>query len=165
MIIVSTSPDGLQEGLIECTGSFNYERTYTDVTGSKFTKTNGDNLHFKRILFCDWISLTDIDNEAELRKAIQTFIAKSLEYAMKDEKLKSIAFATPDLCTEEQILAEELIDEAKRQLESTNLQLTISFIVLPEQQSLLNKFFAVMNSMQNICTQYAWTTASEFELC
>jgi hypothetical protein len=80
-----------------------------------------------------------------------------------DDILTSIAFATPDLCTNEKILAEELIGEAKRQLETRNLQLTISFILLTEQLTLLNEFFLVASSMQNAYTQFQWTTASEIK--
>lgn len=82
---------------------------------------------------------------------------------MKDEQLKSIAFAVPNLYTDEKILAEELIGEVKRQLELSNTKLTISFILLSEQHSLLNELVCVTTSMQNIDTQYNWTTACKIE--
>lgn len=80
---------------------------------------------------------------------------------MKDEFLTSIAFATPNLCTDENILAQELIGEVKRQLESKSLKLAVSFILLKEQQSLLDQLFLVGSSMQNTYAQLEWTTTSE----
>lgn len=102
-----------------------------------------------------------MNSEPELRKSIQFFVAKSIEYAMKDEFVRSVAFATPNSSADENILAQELIGEAKRQLESRSLQLTISFILLKEQQSLVNHLLLVASSMQNTFAQLEWKTASK----
>jgi hypothetical protein len=108
----------LKEGVIERSGVFTSKHSYTDTDGTKFTETNGGNLSCDRILFSNWIPSATSNNENELRKSIQMFVSKSIEYGMKGENCSSIAFAVPDCCTNEMILAQEMINEAKRQLES-----------------------------------------------
>ncbi len=160
-IIISTTTNGLKEGVIERAGTFDYERTYTNVRGPTFTETNGGKLICKRILFSNWMprGLTNEDND--LRKSIQIFISKSIEYATKERSTRSIAFAVSDSCRNERILAQEMIASVKQQLQSKNLQLKISFILLPEQQNLHSQFFTLMGETQDIYALFDWPTSGK----
>ncbi|CAF3999400.1 unnamed protein product, partial [Adineta steineri] len=83
-IVIPMTTNGLKEGVIERAGTFNYERTYTNATGPTFTETNGGKLSCKRILFSNWTPQTLINDENELRKSIQVFVSKSVEYTLKE---------------------------------------------------------------------------------
>ena len=153
----------MKEGVIERAGEFEYKHTYTDGIDTKFTGTNGGKLNCKQILFSTWIP--PINDDEELRKSIEMFVSKSIEYAIKDRNSTSIAFAVSDASTNERILAEVMIATAKQQLESKNLQLNIAFILLPEQQTLHNQFFTQIGAMQDIYAQIDCPTASKIRIC
>jgi hypothetical protein len=154
--------NGLKEGVIERAGEFEYEHTYTDGSDIKFTQTNGGTLNCKQILFSTWAPL--INDDQELRKSIDMFVSKSIEYAIKDRNLTSMAFAISDAQTNERVLVEEMIAIAKKQLESKKLQLNISFILLPEQQTLHNQFFTQLGAMQDIYAQVDFPAASKMSI-
>ncbi len=153
--------NGLKEGVIERAGRFNYEHTYTDTTGIQFTETDAGALNCKKILFSNWVPFAASDDENELRKSIQIFISKSIEYIIKDKNPTSIAFAVCDSCKNEMILAQQMIAVAKQLLESSNLQLKIVFVLLPEQKSLHNYFCTILDSIPDGYMQFEWPTAGE----
>jgi len=93
------------------------------------------------------------------------FVSKSIEYAIKDRNSTSMAFAISDAQTNERVLVEEMIATAKKQLESKKLQLNISFILLPEQQTLHNQFFTQLGAMQDIYAQVDFPAASKIRTC
>jgi hypothetical protein len=156
--------NGLKQGVIERAGRFNYEHTYTDTTGIQFTETNGGSLNCKKILFSNWVPFATSDDENELRKSIEVFISKSIEYIVKDKNPTSIAFAVCDSCKKEMILAQQMIVVAKQLLESNNLQLKIVFVLLPEQKSLHNHFCAILDSMPDGYIQFEWSTVGKMNL-
>jgi hypothetical protein len=131
----TTTFNGLKEGVIERAGRFDYQRTYTDAPSTQFTETNGGTLSCKKILFSNWIPVTISDDENELRKSIQVFILKSIEYIIKDKNSTSIAFAVCNSCKNEMISAQEMIVVAKELLESRNLQLKIRRVTVPDQRT------------------------------
>ncbi|CAF2811338.1 unnamed protein product [Rotaria sp. Silwood2] len=66
-------------------------------------------------------------------------------------KIKSIAVAVPDSCKQEQILAEEMIEETINQINMTkSVSLKVSFILLPDQQILHRQFLNVIQTIQTI---------------
>lgn len=157
-IVITTTFNGLKEGVIERAGQFDYEKTHLQTDGTMYTETDGGKLNCKRILFSNWIPTSLIDNINVLRSSIQSFIAKSIEYT-KDTSF--IAFAVPDSCTDETILAEEMIDETKRQLENNKLKLHISFVLLPEQQTLYEQFSNLIQTTENIHVYFDWPMISK----
>jgi hypothetical protein len=152
-IIISTTFNGLKEGVIERAGPFDYEKTHLQTDGTMYTETNGGKLICKRILFSNWLPISLINNDNTLRLSIQSFISKSIEYT-KDTV--SIAFAVPDSCTDENVLAKEMINEAKRQLEINKLELKISFVLLPEQQTLYEQFSSFFETTQDVYAYFDW---------
>ncbi|CAF2058941.1 unnamed protein product [Rotaria magnacalcarata] len=154
-IVISATFNGLKEGVIERAGKFDYEKTYTDETGTRFTETNGGQLSCKQFLFSNWTPSSNT-NDNDLRQSIQMFISKCIEYTSVKENTKSIAFAVPDSCTNEVILANEMVNTIKNQLESKKLQMRFLFILLPEQQTLRNRFFDISIALQSIYAQFDW---------
>ncbi|CAF4751392.1 unnamed protein product, partial [Rotaria sp. Silwood2] len=80
------------------------------------TETTGGKLNCKKILFVNWSLPIMTTNDDHLSDSIQLFISKSIQYVIMDSqqsnlKIQLIAFAVPDLCKQEQILAEEMIEE------------------------------------------------------
>ncbi|CAF3163547.1 unnamed protein product [Rotaria sp. Silwood2] len=159
-IIISTMFNGLKEGVIERMGSIDYQKTFLQNDGTMYTETNGGKLNCKQILFSNWLPKTLINTEDSLRLSIQTFMSKSMEFTIKEQHTLSIAFAVPDSCRNQTILAEEMIDEAKRHVEMNKLQLNISFVCLPEQQTLYEQFFNVIQKIQEPIVYFEWPTAN-----
>ena len=151
--------------MIERAGTFAHERTYTDATGTKFTEANGGQLSCKRILFSNWVPVTLTNNDNDLQKSIQAFISSSIEYATKEQSTRSIAFAVSDLCSNEKVLAQEMISAARQLLESKKLQLKICFILLPEQQILHAHFFTLIGAGQTMFAQFDWPMTGETPAC
>jgi hypothetical protein len=143
----------LKEGLIDRAGQFDNEKTHLQSDGTMYTETNGGQLKCKRILFSNWIPTSLINNDKILQFSIQSFISKSIEYT-KDAS--SIAFAVPDSCNDEIILAKEMIAEVKRQLEINKLELKISFVFLPEQKTLYEQFTNFFQTVENVYAYFDW---------
>ncbi len=143
----------MKEGLIDRVGQIDYEKTHLQPDGTMYTETDGGQLNCKRILFSNWVPTSLINNDKILRSSIQAYIAKSIEYT-KDAS--SIAFAVPDSCNDEAILAKEMVTEAKRQLEINKLELKISFVLLPEQKTLYEQFVDYFQIDQNANVYFDW---------
>ncbi len=120
-----------------------------------YTETDGGKLSCKRILFSNWLPTSLINNDQVVRSSIQSFISKSMEYTID---ALSIAFAVPDSCADESILAREMIMEAKRQLEINQSELKISFVLLPEQKTLYEQFSNYFET-----TYFDWITTSKIQ--
>ncbi|CAF1388528.1 unnamed protein product [Rotaria sordida] len=159
-IIISTMFNGLKDGVIERLGEIEYEKTFSQIDGTMYTETNGGKLYCKRILFSNWLPNSLINNDNALRLSIQTFVSKSIEYTVKEKDTQSIAFVVPDSCTNESILVEEMINEVKRQLKVNKLQLKISFVCLPEQQTLHEQFSDIITrtNQDDISLYLEWPT-------
>lgn len=153
--------NGVREGLIERLGEIDYEKTHLESDGTMYTETNGGKLNCKRVLFSNWLPNSLVNTDNTLRSSIKKFVSKSIEHIVQGEGSQSIAFVVPDTCTNEVILAEEMIGEAKRQLETNNLQLKISFICLPEQQTLYEQFSNIIPTNQDAYAYIDWPTTSK----
>ncbi|CAF3091709.1 unnamed protein product [Rotaria sp. Silwood2] len=97
-----------------------------------------------------------ITNDDHLSDSIRLFISKSIHYVIMDSqqanlKMQSIAFAVPDSCKQEQILAEEIIEEIINQINVTkSVSLKVSFVLLPDQQTLHDQFLNAIPTVQTI---------------
>ncbi|CAF3683750.1 unnamed protein product [Rotaria sordida] len=162
IIIIPSTSFGLKENLIERAGkiieqqSLNQTDQKENETNSMpfITETTGGELNCKKILFVNWSLPTMITNEDYLSDSIRLFISKSIQYVIMNSqqenlKIQSIAFAVPDSCKHEQILAEEMVEETINQINLTkSLSLKVSFILLPDQQTLHQQFLNVIQTIQ-----------------
>ncbi|CAF4084437.1 unnamed protein product [Rotaria sp. Silwood2] len=163
-LIIPLVSYGLKQSLIERAGNIIRQEQQVDKTKKTdksdknltpfFIETTASNLVCKIVLFSNWSPLEATMNDDSLREHIRKFISKSIEYIIvKNEqsniKIESIAFAAPDSCKKENILAEEMIYETKRQIELTKSSLRISFILLPDQQTLYHQFLTAIQKMQS----------------
>ena len=151
--------NGLKEGVIERAGEITDEKIYKGVMDTNFTLVNGGKLHCRHILFSNWMPSIN-SNDDYLRKSIHFFTSKSIDYAVKKKNSTSIAFAVSELSKNEYILAYEMINTAKQKLlESNRLRLKILFILLPEQRTLHNQFFDLIEMVGHIYAQFYWPLA------
>jgi len=94
-----------------------------------------------------------ITNDDDLTESIRLFISKTIQYIITDSQqsnlnIQSIAFAVPDSCKQEEIFAEEIIEETINQMNLTkSLSLKVSFALLQDQQTLHKEF---LNAIQKI---------------
>lgn len=95
-----------------------------------------------------------IINDDDLSESIRSFISKTIQYVITDSQqsnlnVRSIAFAVPDSCKQEDILAEEIIQETINQINlAKSISLKISFILLPDQQTLHKQFLNAIHTIQ-----------------
>ncbi len=95
-----------------------------------------------------------VTNDDDLSESIRFFISKSIQYIITDSqqlnlKSQSIAFAVPDSCKQEEIFAEDVIEETINQINLTkSLSLKVSFILLPDQQTLHKQFLNAIQRLQ-----------------
>ena len=92
---------------------------------------------------------------------MRKFVSNSIEYSIKEKDTLSTAFTIPDSCSNETILAEEMINEAKQLLETKKLRLKISFVCLPEQQKLYQQFSNMIPTMNDVHAYFDWPTTSK----
>jgi hypothetical protein len=94
-----------------------------------------------------------ITNDDDLSESIRLFISKTILYIITDSQqsnlnIQSIAFTVPDSCKQEEIFAEEIIEETINQINLTkSLSLKVSFVLLQDQQTLHKEF---LNAIQRI---------------
>ena len=101
-MVISAISNGLKESVKERVGRFNSEHTYVDPSDIQLTLTNGGALTCKTILFSNWSPLSTMDaDEQQLRKSIELFLSKSMEFISKDQNPTSIAFAVCDSCRDD----------------------------------------------------------------
>ncbi|CAF4307292.1 unnamed protein product [Rotaria sp. Silwood2] len=118
------------------------------------TETTAGKLGCKRILFVNWSLPEIVTNEPSFRKSIRTFISRSIQYCLignqnSNSTIQSIAFAVPDSCHHERILAEEMINAAKQQIDLSNsVSLMISFVMLSDQEIFYEQFRSVIQNLQ-----------------
>jgi hypothetical protein len=150
----------LRECIIERTGldvnSLKLD-PYQQKLSIRFIEANAGKLLCKSILFSNWTPpIADDDNH--LQKSTQTFISKAIEYAVTRLKASSVTFAVPDVYDKEEILAEAMISTARHQIEKSSI-LTVSFVLLSDQQILFKAFSTRLENMQN-GLQFSLPTAS-----
>lgn len=126
-----------------------------------YTETNGGKLNCKRVLFSNWLPPLLINNDDALKLSIKTFATKSIEYALKENDTSSVAFAVPDSSSNERVVAEAMVAEAKREIQERNLSLKILFVCLPEQQTLNEQFSNFIQQIENVHVYMDWPTASK----
>lgn len=153
VLIIPRMFNGLKDGIIERAGTFDYEKTEVQSDGTMYTETDGGKLSCKRILFSNWTPNCLINNENILKSSIRSFMTKSIEHM---NNASSIAFAVPDSCTDEIILAREMFLQAKQRLENETSELRIVLVLLPEQKSLHKIFSDLIENTENVHAYFDW---------
>ncbi|CAF3800401.1 unnamed protein product [Rotaria magnacalcarata] len=162
IIIISSTSFGLKESLIERAGdiieqqpsSQTYQQENRLSSIPFITETTGGHLNCRKILFVNWSLPTIIFDEDHFSDLIQLYISKSIHYVIKECEqanltTQTIAFAVPDSCKHEQILAEEMIEETINQINRTKIvSLKVSFVLLPDQQTLHQLFLNIIQTIQ-----------------
>lgn len=156
---------GLKEYLIDRAGDIIEEQLSSNEINQKtneansipfITETTGGRLNCRKILFVNWLLPIIFSNDDDLTDSIRFFIAKIIQYIIKEsEKLNlksvSIAFAVPDSAKEEDILAEEMIEETINQIHlAKSKPLKVSFVLLPEQKTLHQQFLNAIQIIQAV---------------
>jgi hypothetical protein len=152
----------LKESLIERAGELVLQQPSSSIGNEEnglssipfITETTGGRLNCKKILFVNWSLPTIGTNEDHFIESIRIFMSKTIQYVIMEckqlnLKAQTIAFAVPDSCKEEQVLAEEMIEEILNQIQSAkSLSLKVSFILLPDQQTLYQHFLTSIQTVQ-----------------
>ena len=153
---------GFKESLIERAGEIVQQQTLiqtnsheNEITSIPFiTETSGGRLNCKKILFVNWSLPQIVTNEDYLSESIRLFVSTTIQYVITESqqlnlKSQSISFAVPDSCQQEQILAEEMIEETINQIDLIkSLSLKVSFVLLPEQETLHQQFLNIISTIQ-----------------
>ena len=111
-------------------------------------ETNAGALNCRRILFLPWETNKN-DNEA-FYKSIRDFVRKAMEHAIAFHHT-SIAFPSigcGQLQVDKNVVANEMLVEAQKQLLTANVLLEIIFVILPGQKNVLEAFQTKLDSLR-----------------
>lgn len=111
----------IQVDIIIVTTTYNGLKGVIDRLGELESEINGGKLNSRKVLFSNWLPRVLINTDNSLKLSIKIFVTKSIEYALQGNDISSIGFVVPDSCSNETILAEEIINEARRQIEERKL--------------------------------------------
>lgn len=117
------------------------------------TETTGGDLNYKSIRFVNWSLPTGVEKEEILCESIRLFISKSIP-----REAKSVAIAMPDWCEEEEIVANEMIEQTIRRIKSTGLK--ISFVFQPDQSSFYQHFVNTIEKLRGTEEQFGYFQCS-----
>lgn len=101
-------------------------------------------------------------NDDNIRHYVRKFISKVIQFVFANNRysnigIQSIAFAVPDLCNKEKIVAEEMIRETQRQIQSMkSIFLKVSFILTSDKQLLYQEFSSAMSTIETTNTTYGY---------
>ena len=140
MLIVPSTFFGLRENVLERAGSIVEKPSSNPL----IIETTGGDLNYRKILFVNWSLPVMVDNDEILSESIRLFITKSIEYVMGESK--SVVFAIPDWCEEEEILAEEMIEQTINQIKSTALK--VAFVFQPDQSTVYQRFLTTLEKVR-----------------
>ncbi|CAF1430186.1 unnamed protein product, partial [Adineta steineri] len=111
-------------------------------------ETNSGNLKCRKLLFLPWeINRTNNDT---FYQSIRNFVKKAVQYAIKTHHT-SIAFPSigcGQINVDKNIIANEMLVEAQKQLLTGNVLLQIIFVILPQQIDVFNAFQSKLDNLQ-----------------
>ena len=136
---------GLRESLIERAGPIS-EKPSSDPL---ITETTGGHLNCKSIRFVNWSLPMRVENEDILSESIRLFISKLIT-----GEGKSLAVAMPDWCEEEEIVANEMIEQTIHRIKSTGLK--VSFVFQPDQSSFYQHFANTIEKLRGTDEQFGY---------
>lgn len=126
------------------------------VSSGKPFETNGGNLQCRKLLFLRW-EMNQTSQEA-FYQSIRNFVNIAVQHAIKANHT-SIAFPSigcGKFNADKNIIANEMLIEAQKQLLSANVLLQIIFVILPTQTDVCAAFQAKLENLQkgNIEAKY-----------
>lgn len=132
-------------------------------------ETNGGDLQCRKILFLSW----EIDRTSQQAfcQSIRNFVSKAIQHAIKAQHT-SVAFPSigcGKLNIDKNIIANEMLVEAQKQLLTANVLLQIIFVILPEQTEVFEAFQTKLKSLRkgNVeikDTQVSFSLTSEYSI-
>ena len=133
-------------------------------------QTNSGNLKCRKLIFLPW-KMNQTSNDA-FYQSIREFVARAVEYGIKAHHT-SIAFPSigcGKLNFDKNIIANEMLVEAQKQLLTANVLLQIIFVILPKQDDVFQAFQLKRANLQNDNVErkdnqlsYKLTSKSDFE--
>ncbi|CAF0879818.1 unnamed protein product [Didymodactylos carnosus] len=150
IIVVCSTSEILRNAVIVSAG----KQVATEFSSQYVTQqnqlisTSPGMLGCKKILFIPW--LPQIQDPVILRQSISLFVSEAVTYACANN-YTSIAFPAigcGKFGIAADIIAETMIHEAEQQLSKHRKNMSISFVLLPEQQSVYNEFLQKLNKLK-----------------
>jgi O-acetyl-ADP-ribose deacetylase (regulator of RNase III) len=111
-------------------------------------ETNAGHLRCRKLLFLPWL-INQTSTEA-FYQSIRNFVSQAVQHAVKAHHT-SIAFPSigcGKLNVDKNIVANEMLVEAQKQLLTANVLLQIIFVILPDQIDVFEAFEAKLESLQ-----------------
>ena len=134
---------GLKEHLITRAGQV----TVINKSDSLITEISPGNLKCQKILFVDWSVPSIVIDDEQFGESIELFIFRVFQHLNRSQStVRSIAFAVPDMCKQEEILADELVEATIHQMKSSSFK--VSFVLTSDQRNLYNHFLKSIENLQ-----------------
>ncbi|CAF2131733.1 unnamed protein product [Rotaria magnacalcarata] len=167
LVVVNSTSQYLRDGILEKAGG-SVKREYDKITKTPSSgpfELDSGQLLCRKLLFLTW-NINQTSQEA-FYQSIRNFVSKAVQYAIKAHHT-SIAFPAigcGKFNFDKNIVANEMLVEAQRQLLSANVLLQINFVILPTQNDVFEIFQAKLESLQkgnveinDIQMEYSFTT-------
>jgi len=140
----------LCDGILEKAGP-SVKQEYTEaakLSPSEPFETNSGQLSCRKLLFLPWN--TDQRSQEAFYQSIRNFVTKAVQHAIKAHHT-SIAFPAigcGKFNFDKNVIANEMLVEAQKQLLTANVLLQIIFVILPEKNDVYEAFQAKLESLQ-----------------
>ncbi|CAF4338578.1 unnamed protein product [Rotaria magnacalcarata] len=150
LVVVNSTSQYLRDGILEKAGG-SVKREYDKITKTPSSgpfELDSGQLLCRKLLFLTW-NINQTSQEA-FYQSIRNFVSKAVQYAIKAHHT-SIAFPAigcGKFNFDKNIVANEMLVEAQRQLLSANVLLQINFVILPTQNDVFEIFQAKLESLQ-----------------
>ncbi|CAF1246118.1 unnamed protein product, partial [Didymodactylos carnosus] len=152
-VVVCSTSGILRDSILKQAGSVvkeDYDKA-SKTNYDSLIELNPGNLNCEKLLFLPWNKPV---HSSKLAESLRTFVSVIIQYIAFQANTRSIeSVAFPAIgcgkfgCPVD-IVAKEMIFEAKKQLEKTKLNLRISFVMLKEQQNVFREFSNAISIIQ-----------------
>ena len=118
------------------------------ISPSEPFETSSGQLKCRKLLFLTWDAI--ITTKVDFYQSIRNFVSKAVQHAIQAHHT-SIAFPSigcGKFYFDKNIIANEMLTEAQKQLLAANVLLQIIFAILPEQTDVFEAFKAKLENLQ-----------------
>ncbi|CAF3880404.1 unnamed protein product [Rotaria sp. Silwood1] len=151
LVVICSTSISLRDDILKKAGQ-SVEQEYFEAAMTSPMEpfeTNAGQLQCRKLLFLPWEM--DRTNEEAFYQSIRNLVRKAVQHAIKAH-YTSIVFPSISygkFNVDKNIIANQMLVEAQKQLLAANVLLQIIFVILPEQSDVFEAFQAKLESLQN----------------
>ncbi|CAF1684845.1 unnamed protein product [Rotaria sp. Silwood1] len=151
LVVICSTSISLRDNILKKAGQSVEQEYFEAAMASPMEpfETNAGQLQCRKLLFLPWEM--DRTSEEAFYQSIRNLVRKAVQHAIKAH-YTSIVFPSISygkFNVDKNIIANQMLVEAQKQLLAANVLLQIIFVILPEQSDVFEAFQAKLESLQN----------------